>query len=80
MRERPAGRTLLTLLLLVIGLAAALGGGYVWVQTAYNSPGPSKDSVRIQVEQGASVRTVLMDLAKQGVLQNPRAVEIYLRL
>jgi UPF0755 protein len=80
MRERPAGRTLLTLLLLVIVLAAALGGGYVWVQTAYNSPGPSKDSVRIQVEQGASVRTVLMDLAKQGVLQNPRAVEIYLRL
>src|SRR5262249_28661731 len=31
-------------------------------------------------EQGESVRTVLMDLTKQGALANPRAVEAYLRV
>src|SRR5215813_12599120 len=74
------GRVLLALLLIVIVVAIALEGGYLWLQHAYNSPGPSKDIVRIQVEQGASVRTVLMDLTRQGALQNPRAVEMYLRL
>jgi UPF0755 protein len=46
----------------------------------FYAAGPSKDIVRIQVEQGASVRTVLMDLTRQGALSNPRSVELYLRL
>ncbi len=46
----------------------------------FYAPGPSTDLVRIQVEQGASVRTVLLDLAKQGALRQPRAVELYLRI
>jgi UPF0755 protein len=70
----------MTLLLLVIVIAIALEGGYLWLKKTYTSPGPSKDIVRVQVEQGASVRTVLADLAKQGALQNPRAVEMYLRI
>jgi UPF0755 protein len=69
--------TLLVLLALVAGAAA---GGYYWLRTAFYAAGPSKDVVRIQVEQGASVRTVLLDLAKLDALKQPRAVELYLRV
>ena len=67
-------------LVIVVLLAAAVAGGYFWLQDAFYAPGPSTGIVRIQVEQGASVRTVLMDLAKQGALRQPRAVELYLRI
>jgi UPF0755 protein len=80
MRRRQLGRVFVTLLLIVVLAGIALAGGYLWLQDQYTSPGPSKDSVRVQVEQGASVRTVLMELTKQGALRNPRAVELYLRL
>jgi UPF0755 protein len=68
------------LLLLVVLLAGAAAGGYYWLQNAFYAPGPSNDIVRIQVAQGASVRTVLLDLAKQGALRQPRAVELYVRI
>jgi UPF0755 protein len=74
------GRVVLALVLIVVGVAVALEGGYLWLRHSYNEPGPSKDIVRIQVEQGASVRTVLLDLTKQGALERPRAVELYLRI
>jgi UPF0755 protein len=74
------GRVIARLLVLVIVVAIALEGGYLWLGHVYNSPGPSKDIVRVQVEQGASVRTVLTDLNKQGALQRPRTVELYLRI
>ncbi len=73
-------RKIAALLLVVLMLAAAAGGGYYWLKGAYYAPGPSKDAVRIQVEQGASVRTVLTDLAKAGAVSDPRAVELYVRL
>jgi UPF0755 protein len=78
--RRSARRLVVLLLVLVVLLAGAAAGGYYWLQSAFHAPGPSKDTVRIQVEQGASVRTVLLELAKQGVLQQPRAVELYLRV
>ena len=74
------GRVITRLLLLVIVVAIALEGGYLWLGHVYNSPGPSQGIVRVQVEQGASVRTVLTDLNKQGALQRPRTVELYLRI
>lgn len=74
------GRILLTLLVLIALLAAAAAGGYYWLKRAYFQAGPSTEIVRIQVEQGASARAVLMDLAKQGALRQPRAVELYLRI
>src|SRR5882757_11293132 len=67
-------------LVVVVVLAAAIAGGYFWLQDAFYAPGPSTDIVRVQVEQGASVRTVLLELAKQGALKQPRAVELYLRI
>lgn len=75
-----SSRTALILLVLVALLAAAAAGGYYWLQSAFHAPGPSTDIVRVQVEQGASVRTVLLELAKQGALKQPRAVELYLRI
>jgi UPF0755 protein len=66
--------------LVVVLLAAAIAVGYWWLQDQFYAPGPSTDIVRIQVEQGESVRTVLTQLAKQGVLKQPRAIELYLRI
>jgi peptidoglycan lytic transglycosylase G len=67
----------LVLLLLVAGVAA---GGYYWLRQAFFAPGPSQAAVRVQVDPGASVRTVLSQLSGRGVLANTRAVELYLRL
>jgi len=80
MRSNARRRMAVMLLVLLVLLAGAAAGGYYWLRTAFYAPGPSQDVVRIQVEQGASVRTVLVDLAKQGALKQPRAVELYLRL
>jgi UPF0755 protein len=73
-------RRIVVLLVLAVLFTGAAAGGYYWLRNVFYAPGPSTDIVRIQVEQGASVRTVLLDLAKQGALKQPRAVELYLRL
>ena len=51
-----------------------------WLRREYRSPGPATATSRIQVEQGASVRTVLGRLESQGIVHNARAVLWYLRL
>jgi len=79
-RPMRSSRATLILLVLVALLAAAAAGGYYWLQSVFHAPGPSTDIVRVQVEQGASVRTVLLELAKQGALKQPRTVELYLRI
>jgi UPF0755 protein len=71
-------------LLLVTLLLAAAGGAaaFIWQQlaAAYQEPGPADAASRIQVPQGASVRTVLAQLASQGAVRDAREVEWYLRL
>jgi UPF0755 protein len=67
-------------LVVVVLLVAATAGGYLWLRDTYYAPGAATDTVRIQVEPGASVRTVLMELSKQGALTQPRAVELYVRI
>ena len=74
------GRALAIVLVFVLLLAGAVVGGYQWVQHAFFAPGPGRAAVRIQVDQGASVRSVLAQLAGQGALANTRAVELYLRI
>lgn len=74
------GRVLAGLLgVLVLAIGAAIAG-YYWLHQVFQSPGPSQGIARIQIEQGASVRTVLSNLARLGTLRHPRAVELYLRL
>jgi peptidoglycan lytic transglycosylase G len=51
-----------------------------WLKREYLSPGPAAAASRIQVEQGSSVRAVLVRLESQGVVHNARAVVWYLRL
>ena len=76
-RVRP-GTLLAGLALLLIGAAAA--GGWLWLQHEFEAPGPSQSAVRIEVEPGASVRSVLARLESGGNLRNARAVAWYLRL
>jgi UPF0755 protein len=76
-RGRAVGIVLTALVLLLAGTAWV---GYVWLHREYVSAGPSKSPVRIQVEQGASVRSILTHLGNEGVVKNADAVRLYLRL
>jgi UPF0755 protein len=77
---RAHGRAFAVVLVLILLVAGAATGGYYWLQYEFYAPGPAQAPVRIQVEQGASVRGVLTQLAGQGVVTNVRAVELYLRV
>ncbi len=72
-----AGIALSALVLLLVGAAWI---GYAWLRQQYLAPGPSKAAVRIQVEQGASVRSTLARLENQGVVSHAAAVKLYLRI
>lgn len=76
-RRRGLGIGLGILVLLLVG---SVWVGYYWLRSAYNSPGPSKVAVRIQVEQGASVRSTLARLANEGVVRNATAIKLYMRI
>jgi peptidoglycan lytic transglycosylase G len=69
----------LSLVLLLLCFTAA-AGAWLWLGREYQAPGPSPGTVRIEVEPGASVRSVLARLEAAGSLRNARAVEWYLRL
>jgi UPF0755 protein len=76
-RARVALLLLLVLLLLIGGAAAA---AWLWLQHEFQAPGPAPLAVRIEVEPGASVRSVLGKLESSGSVRNARAVAWYLRL
>jgi UPF0755 protein len=75
-RVRP-GLLLAVIALLLIGSAA---GGWLWLQQEFQAPGPAQSALRIEVEPGASVRSVLARLESGGSLRNARAVAWYLRV
>jgi len=77
MTESRLGRLALIALL---ALAAVAAGGYFWLQTVFNAPGPGESASRIEVGAGTSVRGVLTSLEAAGRVRNARAVEWYLRL
>lgn len=82
MTERPLWlrRLMLAAALALAVLVVAATLVHDWLKGEYLSPGPAATPSRIQVEQGASVRTVLTRLQTQGVVHNARAVLWYLRL
>ena len=77
-----ANRSRWTALLLVMVLVAAVGlwAGQGWVERSVESPGPHGAPVRITVEPGQSVKSVLGALVEAGALRDRRAVELWLRL
>jgi len=81
-RERAQGRArvaaLSIVLLVLVGVVAVIA--WLWLDYEFRSPGPAPGAVRIEVEPGTSVRTVLLRLETGGNLRNARAVEWYLRL
>jgi peptidoglycan lytic transglycosylase G len=75
---RGAARALPLTLLLIVAVAAA--GGYLWLGQEYAAAGPGRTVQRLRVDPGASLRSVLYQLEKGGSLRSARAVEWYLRL
>ena len=65
---------------LALLLIAAAAAGWLWLRHVFEAPGPSPAAVHIEVEPGASVRSVLTRLEAEGSLRNARAVAWYLRL
>jgi len=65
---------------LTLVLVAAASGGYYWLQMQFLRPGPAVQAVRVDVEPGSSVRSVLGGLHERGALVAPRPIELYLRL
>ena len=73
-------RILAVILVTLLLAGGAAVGGYLWLQAEFNAAGPAHAPLRIDVEEGASIRTVLGTLEKQGALRDPRAVEWYVRI
>jgi len=71
----------LALAAVLIGLlGAGAYGGARWLEHDFRAPGPAPAALRIQVEPGATVRSVLGRLGRAGALTHPRMTELYLRL
>ena len=66
--------------IVVLLLAIAVFLGWRYVSGVYTMAGPLPQVARSEVAQGASVRGVVAQLGRQGVIGNPRAVALYLRL
>jgi UPF0755 protein len=69
-----------SLLIALLILGAAAGTGYYFIQGEFVHPGPATQALRVDVEPGTSVRSVLALLAQRGALERPRVIELYLRM
>lgn len=65
-------------MLLVAGVA--LAALEIYLGRSMQRPGPHEEVVRVHVTPGASLRATLAEVAAQGALRNPRAVELYVRM
>ena len=79
---RAHGRVRLALILVVLLLLGALvaAAAYLWLQQQFGAAGPLAAETRIEVEAGASLRSVLTRLQGSGALRDARATELWLRL
>jgi len=58
--------------MLGIAVLAVLAGGYgYWLHQSFYAPGPSGQTLRIQVTQGERLKSVLTELTARGALQAP---------
>jgi UPF0755 protein len=65
--------------LLLLGVLLAVGA-FVALRYNYEAAGPAARTVRVQVKAGDTLHAVFNRLRALGVLPQPRAVELYLRL
>ena len=72
-------KRILLLIVAVVLLAVAVGVTYRWMTGVYTSAGPLAENARVEVPPGASVRSVITQLGKRGVLADAHAVALYLR-
>lgn len=71
-------RKLLAIFVLLLAVAGFLG--YRWLASVFTAAGPLDEAARVEVAQGSSVRGVINQLGKRGVLAKPGAVSLYLRV
>ncbi|MGH8285622.1 MAG: endolytic transglycosylase MltG [Steroidobacteraceae bacterium] len=55
-------------------------GVLIWLDRGFTAPGPAVEPVRVRIEPGSSLRSVLKELAARGAIAHPRSTELYLRL
>lgn len=67
-------------LFLLVLMAAAVGGAWLWAKNLYESPGPLQSPMRVEVVPGSSVRGAIHQLGEEGVLAEPRVLAVYLRV
>ena len=81
-RALTRGRVRIAVLLGVVLLLGGAGAvsAWLWLGHEFDRPGPAAGGVRIEVEPGTSVRSVLTRLEASGSVRNARVVEWYLRL
>lgn len=73
-------RVFRTVLAVAAAVAVAAIAVHVWLARGFNAPGPATEPVRVRIEPGSSVRSVLQRLAERGALDDPWRTELYLRL
>ena len=67
---------ILAFIVVAAGVAFAT---YRWATHEFTGAGPTQQAVRMEVPAGASVRGVIRLLGDRGILEDPRAVALYLR-
>ena len=69
----------ITIALFVLVMAGVAFATYRWATNEYTSSGPLRQAVRMEVAPGSSVRGVIRQLGDRGIIEDPRAVALYLR-
>lgn len=65
---------------LIVVAAGVASAAYWWTGREFAAAGPTQQTARMEVPAGASVRAVLRQLGDRGIIENPQAVALYLRL
>lgn len=73
-------RSLRNLLSVLLLLAVASVGAWGWLVREVSAPGAQTTAVRIDVRKGDGLRQVLTTLAKRGLVEHPRAIEVWVRI
>jgi UPF0755 protein len=68
------------LLALIVVVAGAALAAFWWANKEFASAGPTQETARMEVPAGASVRSVVRMLGERRIVEDSRAVALYLRI